>query len=103
KRWRVRDSNPRRLSRLIYSKIPLAARETRHARAEARSRRGDRIARAAGSRIASGKVLSTGSRTEAEARETHKLTATAFSQTHRIAKLTVSPRRLARHAPPRDQ
>lgn len=27
--WRVRDSNPRRLSRLIYSQIPLAARATR--------------------------------------------------------------------------
>ena len=29
--WRVRDSNPRRLSRLIYSQIPLAAWVTRHA------------------------------------------------------------------------
>ena len=26
--WQVRDSNPRRLSRLIYSQIPLAARVT---------------------------------------------------------------------------
>ena len=29
--WRVRDSNPRRLSQLIYSQIPLAAWVTRHA------------------------------------------------------------------------
>lgn len=28
--WQVRDSNPRRLSRLIYSQIPLAARVTCH-------------------------------------------------------------------------
>jgi hypothetical protein len=30
--WRVRDSNPRSITRLIYSQIPLAARVTRHAR-----------------------------------------------------------------------
>ncbi len=30
--WRVRDSNPRRLRRLIYSQIPLAAWVTRHVR-----------------------------------------------------------------------
>jgi hypothetical protein len=33
--WRVRDSNPRRLSRLIYSQIPLAARVTRRLRTSA--------------------------------------------------------------------
>lgn len=30
--WRVRDSNPRSITRLIYSQIPLAARVTRQAR-----------------------------------------------------------------------
>lgn len=27
--WRVRDSNPRSILQLIYSQLPLAARETR--------------------------------------------------------------------------
>src|SRR4051812_21000220 len=35
--WRVRDSNPRRLRRLIYSQIPLAAWVTRQIRGAARS------------------------------------------------------------------
>ncbi len=39
--WRVRDSNPRRLSRLIYSQIPLAARVTRRVHVSSRNRTQD--------------------------------------------------------------
>ena len=49
--WRVRDSNPRRLRRLIYSQIPLAAWVTRPAaradRVRAGPRRGPRVPGAA--------------------------------------------------------
>ena len=50
--WRVRDSNPRSIPRLIYSQLPLAARATRRAPRPSRSVLGSGAARCPG-RIAS--------------------------------------------------
>ena len=50
--WRVRDSNPRSIPRLIYSQLPLAARATRRAPRPSRSVLGSGAARCRG-RIAS--------------------------------------------------